>query len=499
MNSSSAQTRLVWTLTAVVVAALWLFSGRIDFHPDEAIYFNGIPVNVRNDTGAFYIAFYSAITALVPGPQGARLASVLLGAGLFAALGLAARRLGNPSNTGTALLFVTFLLSYQGVRPEAAWWFCSALAFYAALCFLQAPQSRIAWLGFLGAAMLLPMNHRLSWFACAFFCGYAILFIWRDLGWTKALSVLGALAMGAVLNIVLRGWWAGTPVTAALDVATASSAGMRQPFPEFARLVFDGAPLFLNDTANNHNLFESLSGLHLRRLSHAFVQNTFWLLMLVLPLIGRSWKERYVLGFPLFAFVAFWLSGYYNPTYSAGFSLFGVLALVFLLPTRMGWQRGVLVAGIVLSVLNGASFIATRVLNHGAATYFEAQGDLQRVVAALPEGSQVAVPERFTPAVGRFPAHTVNFKTDVPAGVDLLVTDSYDRLMYGFVPDFEQKKSGLQRQAEGMCLLKQTTYPVYRNDSLFGNGSTETAGSWFFRNSTSYVLSYYQKCEHEKK
>ena len=51
----------------------------IDFHADEAIYYDAIVMNLRNDSGLFYIAFYSFIENIIPGVAGARIGSSLLG------------------------------------------------------------------------------------------------------------------------------------------------------------------------------------------------------------------------------------------------------------------------------------------------------------------------------------------------------------------------------------------------------------------------------------
>ena len=87
---------------------------------------------------------------------------------------------------------------------------------------------------------------------------------------------------------------------------------------------------------------------------------------------------------------------------------------------------------------------------------------------------------------------------DIPSDVDVLVTDSYDSLMYGFVPDFEAKKKALAQLAGKMCLAERIEAPVYQEDTLFGGSISKTLqipGSWFFRNSAAYALSIYRKCD----
>lgn len=497
---------LLWLLAGGLAVFYAYLSKSIDFHPDEAIYFDAIPVSVRNDAGLFYSTFYLLVGHLIPGPAGARLASALLGGGTFLVLARTLALAQPLSPVRIALLFAAFALSYQGVfvfvrvRPEAAWWFCAALVLYAMVWFETKSQDTIKagpLLALLLAILLLPMNHRLSWFACAFVGGYAVLFQLKEKGWRVAGAVCFALFSGVILNVVLRAWWAGVPLHDAFATATGGPEGQRQPIKAFLELVFHGAPLFLNDTAQNPNLYEWISGSRARTLSHAFVQNALWLLLFILPFFGRTSKERYVFAFPAFALFAFWVSGYYNPTYSAGFSLFCVVALSS--APAFGCWRGKLAGCILaLSMVNGLSFISTRVLNHGDANFFAVERTIRQLAEKLTSGQKLAVPERFMSVYSGLPVqHFVNFKADIPADVDLLVTDSYDRLMYGFVPDFEEKKRAQTEQAQSMCLENRITTTVYQKDDLWGETVAQTLdkpGSWFFRNSAAYVLSIYRKC-----
>lgn len=505
--NTSQRNDLLWLLALVLTLFYWYLSQHIDFHPDEAIYFDAIPVSIRNDAGAFYSAFYLLVTQWVAGPDGARLASAILGGATFLFLARTVALAQSLSLSRIAILFAAFAVSYQGifvfirVRPEAAWWFCAALVLYALVWFETKCRDKVAGgplAVLLMTVVLLPMNHRLSWFACAFVGGYAVLFMLREKGWRTVAAVCTTLFAGVILNIVLRAWWAGVPLYEAFRVALSSPGGQQQPVKEFLMLVFQGAPLFLNDTAQNNNLYEWISGSKARALSHAFVQNTLWSLLFVLPLVGNTWKERYVFAFPAFSLFAFWLSGYYNRTYSAGFSLFCVLALAYRWPEISGWRKRLAWLVLALSVVNGLSFVATRVLNHGYASYFAVEKTVRQVAEQMTAGQKLAVPERFMSAYSGLPVqHYVNFKTDIPADVDVLVTDSYDWLMYDFVPDFEEKKQALAEQANHMCLETHIVNPVYKGDDLFGSTVEQTLdkpGSWFFRNSSAYAIRIYKKC-----
>lgn len=502
------QNGLICVFGLLLALFYWYLSQHIDFHPDEAIYFDAIPVSVRNDSGAFYSLYYLSIGYWAFGPAGARLASVILGGATFVVLAKTMSLVQPISLTRLLTLLAVFGLSYQGifvfvrVRPEAAWWFCATLLIYAIARFEYKSQSRVmifSWILVLISAMLLPMNHRLSWFACVFVGGYAILFLWPERGWHLSVGVCVALALGAFLNIVLRARLGNVPLQEAFAVALSSPQNQLQPLKDFLALVFKGAPLFLNDTSQNANFYEWITGLKSPALSHAFVQNFFWALLFALPLFGKSWKGRYVFSFPAFALLAFWLSGYYNPTYSAGFSLFCVMSLVFCRPFLASWQKKVVWLILAVSIVNGLSFIFTRVLNHGDASYFSVEKAVRKYAEQLLPGQKIAVPERFMPAYLDLPIiHYVNFKMDIPADVDLLVIDNYDLLMYGFVPNFDEKKQALTEQAKRMCLEKSIVEPVYSGDNLFGFTLEQTQdklGSWFFRNSTAYTIYIYRKCK----
>jgi hypothetical protein len=499
---------MIWLLSFGLTLFYWFLSQHIDFHPDEAIYFDAIPFSIRNDAGVFYSAFNLLLTHWITGPDGARLASTILGGATFLVMARTVALVQPLSLSRIAVLFTAFSVSYQGifvfirVRPEAAWWFCAVLVLYAAIWFETRCRDKVEsgpLAALMLAVVLLPMNHRLSWFACAFAGGYAVLFLWREKGLRVAGVVCFSLLAGVILNVILRAWWTGVPLYEAFSVAMSSPGGQRQPVKEFLKLVFQGAPLFLNDTAQNANLYEWITGSKARILSHAFVQNALWLLMFVLPLVGKTWKERYVFAFPSFALFAFWISGYYNPTYSAGFSLFCIIALAYSLPGLVTWWKKIAWLVLAISVVNGLSFIVTRVLHHGDASYFAAEKEIRQVAVGLGPEQKLAVPERFMPAYSGLPVqHYVNFKSDIPADVDVLVTDSYDLLMYGFVPDFEAKKQALIEQTKRMCLTRRVVTPVYEGDDLFGGSLEQTqdkAGSWFFRNSAAYTLSIYRKCD----
>ena len=106
---------MIWLFGVVLTLFYGYLSLHIDFHPDEAIYFDAIPLRVRNDSGVFYSVFYQLVTHWFSGPEGARLASAILGGATFVAL---ARTIGlfRPlSAVRLVVLFAVFALSYQAI------------------------------------------------------------------------------------------------------------------------------------------------------------------------------------------------------------------------------------------------------------------------------------------------------------------------------------------------------------------------------------------------
>ncbi len=494
----------LWLLGLLTILLLWAFSGHIDLHPDEAIYFDAIPNSTRNDSGLFYSCFYSLFTHYVWGPAGARLASCVLGGATFVITAYIFRSIKAQGLIDLLILWLLYTISYQAifvfdrVRPEAAWWFCSTLLLWAIMN-VQVSRSKLGEGLMILAGLLLPMNHRLSWFPCAFFVGYALLFLRKDLGWRYAFNLCFALLAGALLNIAVRAWWADLSILGTFSGALSSPVATPQPLRDFIHLVFVGSPQFLNDTAQNNNSYDWFISGKPVLLSHHFVQNLFWLAMLVLPFLGKTWRQRYLFSFPLFAFFAFWRSGYYNPTYGAGFSLCCVLMLLAACAYMKPPQRWLLKSVLAVSIFNGISYIATRVENHQEANYFSSVAHLHAFVSAQPSLKKIVLPERFTPAIaGLSVSRFVTFKDDFPDDIDVLIIDDYDKLMYTFVPDFDKKKADLERAEKKMCLKETITLPVYQGDTLRTELQVDKqailTGSWFFRNSVRYRLNIYLKC-----
>lgn len=503
----SKTTILLSLILATVGSAIFIYLAHyIDFHPDESIYYDAIPISMRKDVGLFYSLYYTFCVDYFGGVSGARVASAVLGGGSLFFILLSIRLIGAGA-FWLCFISLIFILSYQSififdrVRPEAAWWFLSTMMIYGLLAFeVKSSWLRAAFVMFV--AILLPMNHQVSWFACLYSVGYILAFTRLKIGLVNSLVLVSSIALGVILNVIIRANILSVdpmPVLATLLAGT--GGGIPQSIADYFHLVFVGSPLFLSDTAVYPNLYE-LIGLESRWATHAYIQTLFWLLMFALPFITKSWRVRYAISFPLFAFILFYITGYYNPTYSAGFSLFSLLAAIFLAVNSSSKVKGTLILIGLLSILNGMSFITTRVLNHGEASFYIVEQKLQDIIDKRPTLEKVALPERFL-SLSRNKKFTrySDFKDQLPEDLDLLIYDDYDFQMYTFVPNFAEVSEEIIERAESMCLFTQMKYPVYIGDKLFPTQKkrepyvNETkAGSWFFRNSVSYTIYVFEAC-----
>jgi len=500
---------------ALSVVSAWLlvlFSGYIDFHPDETIYYGAIPISMRNDAGLFYHLYYAFFSDNFGGVTGARTASAILGGGTLLFILLSLRKIG-AGVVWLGLASIVFILSYQSifvfdrVRPEAAWWFLSAAMVYGMISL----EKKAYWYNYLFVtviAFLLPMNHQLSWFASAFIGGYILIFTRIRVGALPAFLLVGAFVAGALLNAIIRALVVSHDLGEALQgmLGGASAGGGIQNFTEYFHLVFIGSSIFLNDTAAYPNLYQML-GLEGRWVSHAFFQALFWLLMFILPFGAKNWNVRYALAFPLFAFMAFYITGYYNPTYSAGFSMLALFMALFLAVNSKPVIRNVVIGLCMFSIFNGLSFITTRVVNHGEASFFKVEDKLSSLIDGVSGLKKIAVSERFLSlGEGRDFIFFTNFKDHIPQDLDLLIYDDYDYNMYKFVPNHAEMSEEIFERANSMCLREKFEYPVYLNDDLFSKITSEgpyrsdsVSGSWFFRNSVHYTIYVFKQCQSEER
>lgn len=138
------------------------------------------------------------------------------------------------------------------------------------------------------------------------------------------------------------------------------------------------------------------------------------------------------------------------------------------------------------------SFLATRVFNHGEATYFGIEQEIRRYIASA-GFTTVAIPERYLSISQNLVQRPiVTFKQTLISDLQLLVLDEGDVEMYKFVPDYHQRIEEIEALKRSMCLKRVIKGTVYDGDDLFE--PSRLNGSWFFRNSVSTNISIYERC-----
>ena len=495
----------------------------IDFHADEAIYYDAIVMNLRNDSGLFYITFYSFIENIIPGVEGARVGSSLLGGLTLLMILNTFKYLGVSQIKNYLLITGVFLISYQSfflfdrVRPEASWWFITSALFYTLTRLSHNKCTLNIYLVSI-FILLLPMNHQLSWFICILLIGYIIIFSTREEGWEKASLFFILIFLGIFLNIYIRALFLNVELIEAIKISfigTNTGEGLIS-VKEYLLKVFAYAPIYLYDRAANLNLYEYLFGIH-RWTSHAFVQNIYLFLMFVLPFFSKSLKTFYIFSLPIGIFTGFYLSGYFNPTYVPGFTLVILMYLIYFayyindkqkfrvyskrINSKIQYGAYLL---IIFSVMNGASFLSTVIFSHDEATYFRSLKKIENIISQNSRIKSIAIPQRFMPAVRDIDIKKYTlFIDNIPKNVDFLIIDDYDYNMYTFAENHSLKLEELKKISRTMCLIDTQYLPVYINDKYSNNGDFQKikgknisiSGSWFFRNSSTYNLSFYKKCK----
>ncbi len=479
---------------------------RIDFHADEAIYLRGVPVNLSNDSGLVFNFSYLATSLGNPTPISARWTSLLFGVVLIFSVTRTLQILLPERARLLALLVpISIAVSYQGifailrVRPEISW-----ISVTSVCCWCLAElytKDRSSFRGLLVLSLLaLPMNHMLSWFPCFFLGIYILCFASRRWGFKMTCVALGAMGCGVVLNSITRSWIVQGDL-AWFPSLGSPGGGARPSLKEFTWNVFWNSPNFLNDSAVMANVWSLVSPKsYAPAISHCFVATLLWACALPLPIVMKTWESRYVASIPLLTLGLFYGSGYFNPTYTPLLVLYGLLLAAFLACSfPHGYQgqigRTYAIALLLTSLVNGSSFLTTRVFNHGSATFFEVESLVRAEVAKMPDNSVIAVPERFESVAqgGRVKKHTL-FKDVLPEHLDLVVLDNYDFEMYRFVPDYEAKRTAIEELVKRMPNAIQLDRTVYKRDTLRqdvvqNKSLAALQGSWFFRNSVNYRVS----------
>ena len=203
-----------------------------------------------------------------------------------------------------------------------------------------------------------------------------------------------------------------------------------------------------------------------------------------------------MLSIPVMALLLMYIAGYFNPTYFASLSLFSLIGFTFVFFRSRGFgiEKCFATICIVFSLANGASFVSTRVVNHGRASMFAIEAQLRSFVNSIPATASIAVPERFQSiAMYHSGPRFVIYKDTIPNEVDFVVVDDYDFEMYKpFIQDFAAKKEQIDTFLEQFETLASGTFHVYWRDRLFpqlDDGRIRSMqGSWFFRHSVQYRI-----------
>ncbi|WDI43810.1 hypothetical protein [Bremerella sp. P1] len=488
-------------VTGLGAALLAFASPRIDFHADEAIYMSAVPVSTQRDSGLVFHLAYLAGSLGAPTPLAARCTSLAFGCLLIFSVTRTLQRLLPDRSAILAILVpLSIVISYQGVftilrvRPEISWLAMSSLACWC-LAELRVKKTRTFQALLLLALLALPMNHLLSLFPCFFLVIYLTAFGRNYLGNRFTVLSLGMLGAGYLLNQVLRAWWIGATIQLLPNVGGASQP--RPSIGSFLGHVYWHTPLALADRAATSSLWDYLIPVeNPAMVSHCMIATLIWAIVLPLPLLMRSWESRFVTSIPLITLVLFYLSGYFNPTYAPILTLYtiAIYCALALDSKSLRFHKFVAVTILGVTLINGTSFLATRVLNHGPASFYQVEAALREKMATLPEDAVIAIPERFQSALGREQQRVVMFKHPLPDQVDLFVLDNYDFEMYRFVPTYEERRNEVLEFLSRHTPSDEFSMPVYRNEKLDNatenNVAIKTAlGSWFFRNSMTYTVS----------
>ena len=499
-----------FAITGAVISFCLFISlvNRIDFHPDEAIYLARVPVNLLNDSGVFYNAWYWLSTLGDPTPLSARLSCAMLGSIFIASLIFA---FGIWFSNQIYWMFVAipiiFFASYQGifliirVRPELSW-LCVSGVILASLVAVKYHPNSIFQFSAICALVLLPMNHRLSWIACACISGYLMLFGWKEFGRSFTLLAIVAMPVGVLLNFIIRPvLLGGSFETAIVEFIRSTEGGPRMPPLHFLHNVFWECSMVFTDTSATPNWWTTLLPVRFHAIAnHHAIAVWLWAASCIQPFIAKTATQRYALSVPWIVLALMYAAGYFNPTYFSIFSIYSIMSFLFI---ALQTEQRTLVriacgTTIVISIFNGTSFLSTRVLNHGRASFFDVERELRMFVRSLPPDTTIAVPERFQ-SIGTFHPgrYFVIYKDQVPENVDYMIIDQYDYEIYSrFISDYTAKQNQIDNATITYNLLATRIVPVYWRDKALPNSPNPkyelVQGSWFFRNGVNYRITILQ-------
>lgn len=497
----------VLLLSIILTLILFVYSQRIEFHADEAIYFAGIPLAMRADTGlVFNFAYYPAFTA--QSLELARLISCLFGAGIFASVALLPIEGKKQRVVFCAGAFLLFAVSYPAafssarVRPEISWLFTATVTLSALAWYVSGGKRWSAAIA-VCFAFLTGMNHKLSWLALLFICLFCAAEIVRKRRFDPWLiAVAGAACAGPIVNQLARAWLLDANIIDSLRMMASSPAVERSSLGAFVTMLLRDSAIFLGDYAATPTLFQKWFGKGSPYLTDHFLSNAYIAVACILPFLAKRYYQLVIFSLPAYFLLLFWALGYFNPTYAPFISQFAALALLYIatvearssLMYRVTRYAATVLVG--LFVLIGVSFLGTRVFAYGKAGTFALHDMVENELGklALAGASNFALPERFQNAAPHGAAKVqVLFKDDIDPAVDAVVYDEYDRLMYTFVSDYAAKRAQIEATIAKLCPVIVNDYLVYPGGKSFPDFSQRN-GSWFFRHSVGSTLRIFRRC-----
>ncbi len=436
---------------------------KFDFHPDESIYLSLSRLSTWSASGFVFTDLYSWTLSTRNPALYARLVSAVCGltAAIFA-IKLFKDKHSPDSNASSFArsflpfcLLIPFWITMLRVRPEA-----SILTLFIIILFLTTrKKTRSNTLLLFALSALLVNNHSISLIVAALLCLY--LAINR-----KSKTYLPYLVFGTLLGLFLNG-----PVRFSLvngrwnslldiqifgadnSLIPISTGVEKSSLTQILNLMFRGGPFYISDQVGLPSIWKLLFG-------HLFVEGSEYqnslnhiVISSIAPLIYLLWtalKGTKVFMIATAPYFIFFLLGYFNPTYSSFIFLISFfLSYTLHLDNEANSKQKNVVSYTILSVffvvtmLNSISFVTTRLIPYGSASYFKMEPYIYDQINNNPD-SNILVSERYgailsATGLARNYEEIVS-RTIYKSGfvgvadfskVNLLILDSTDFLMYG--------------------------------------------------------------------
>lgn len=419
-------------LFILIIVSLFFISNKIDFHPDEAIYFNFIPINIRSDNGLSYNLFYSLFLFVYPETIAARWASCVLGAISWTSFFLIMMNFFPNREKVTFIvsylcaLSVPSLFVFVRVRPEAMWICMTFVIVKLLLDWEKNRDNQFVFGGLIFLLSFLPCNHKLSLFPLLFILLYLFLKLFDKRYW----AFYGILFLAPFIGLVFFHFIARALLTEA-SVLEVFSQFLNSAKQEFGPLdLINGYFLGLSWIGDKFGTqsWMSLIGL---KYSHFEAIGFLWLLSSLLIFGARNKVELGILCFPAFSFVVMILASYVNVTYIFTFTIFALAGSVYLaLKTQINLAKTIGLSIALLFFCISLSFLNTRILSHGEANFWTIERGIISEIEQKKYNS-VAVPERYSTIKRFVKSQVFNLHKSNPSNVDAMYFDSLDFCLYG--------------------------------------------------------------------